>query len=115
KFPSILRWIFWVLLIQFLLINISAFFYAYRLTHLYPAPPRGTITSSGNILTRTWRLFTGPRQFRYPEIEGPLFPYETVGLTTESGIAIDALYGKSDSINKGTVILFHGLSSNKSG
>ncbi|MBI5370514.1 MAG: alpha/beta hydrolase [Sphingobacteriales bacterium] len=112
--PSLIRWILWVLLFQFVLINISASLYAYRLTHFYDDPSLRVNHASGNILRKTWKLFTGPR-FPKSVITGlPDFAYDTVQLKTETGILIDAWYAKPDSLAKGTVILFHGISANKS-
>lgn len=107
-------WAFGVLLIQFILVNISAALYAYKITHLYTAA-RGISQSPStrNIFTKTWRLFTGPRFYRQALTETPGFVYSTVILKTTNDILIEAWYGKSDSISKGTIILFHGLSSNK--
>jgi len=113
KIPSYVRWIGWVLLVQFLLINISAAFYAYKLTHVYNDPKLRTAQSSKNIFVKTWRLFTGPRQPRSVITERPTFPYDTVILKTQKGISIDAWYSKTDSVAMGTVILFHGIGANK--
>lgn len=113
KIPSYVRWIGWVLLVQFLLINISAALYAYKLTHVYNDPKLRTAQSSKNIFVKTWRLFTGPRQPRSVITERPTFPYDTVILKTKKGINIDAWYSKTDSVARGTVILFHGISANK--
>lgn len=108
-----LRWIGWVLLAQFILINVSASLYAYKLTHVYNDPSLRNAKPSGNIFVKTWRLFTGPRQIRSFVTEAPTFPYDTVNFKTRSGIKIDCWYSRVDSASKGTVILFHGLNSNK--
>jgi uncharacterized protein len=113
KLPSVIRWILWVLLVQFVLINIMAGFYAYRLTHFYTDPSLASSSISGNIFTKTWKLFTGPKQARAPVTERPVFSYETVILTTKKGLKIEAWYGAVDSAAKGTVILFHGVTINK--
>lgn len=109
-----LRWAFWVLLAQFILFNISAALYAYKFTHMYDAPSPGGKPRSPNIITRTWRLFSGPMQTKTLVTAGPLFRYDTVTFTTSSGIAIEAWYAARDSTARGTVILFHGLLVNKS-
>jgi alpha-beta hydrolase superfamily lysophospholipase len=114
KLPSLVRWILWALLIQFMLINISAAFYAYRLTHFYTDPSLRIYQPSTNIFTKTWKLFTGPKQPRSVITETPGFPFDTVTLKTAEGISIDAWFSKTDSIPKGTVILFHGITANKS-
>jgi alpha-beta hydrolase superfamily lysophospholipase len=113
KLRSVLRWILWVLLVQFALVNISAALYAHKLTHLYTAPPGEWQKPSRNIFTKTWRLFTGPRFYKHPLIRTPGFAYSTVILKTANGIPIEAWHSSPDTISKGTVILFHGLTSNK--
>lgn len=113
KLPAALRWILWVLLVQFVLFNISAALYAYKFTHVYDDPSLRTKKSGSNVFTKTWRLFSGPRQPRSIITASPAFPYDTVMLKTNSGIFIEAWYAKPDSIAKGTVILFHGIMANK--
>ena len=113
KLPSIVRWILWVLLAQFILFNISAALYAHRFTHVYDAPSLRNKSTNRNIFTKTWRLFSGPRQPRSVITASPTFSYDTVTLKTKSGISIDAWYAKPDSGAKGTVIFFHGIMANK--
>ncbi len=113
KLPSYVRWILWVLLVQFVLINISAAFYAYKLTHVYTDPALRNAPSSKNIFVKTWRLFTGPRQIKSVITEVPAFTFDSVRLKTEKGIVIDCWLGQADSASKGTVILFHGITANK--
>lgn len=113
RLPVYLRWIAWVLLVQLILINISAAFYAWKLTHVYDDPALRYAKPSSNIFVKTWRLFTGPRQPKSAITETPSFPYDTVTLKTSNGIPIDAWYGRADSAAKGTVLLFHGITANK--
>ena len=114
KRSGLFKWILWVLAVQFLLINISAAFYAYRLTHFYGDGFEREPMAAKNILVRTWRLFTGPR-YQKPVIgASPVFPYDTVMLKTSKGIYLDAWYAPADSFSKGTVIIFHGISTTKS-
>ena len=110
---SIIRWGLWVLLVQFLLINISAAFYAYRLTHFYNDPSLLVYKPAPNVFAKTWKLFTGPKTGKSIVEETPAFSYETVLLKTVKGISIEAWYCKTDSIEKGTVILFHGITGHK--
>jgi len=114
RLPSFVRWIFWALLVQFILVNISAAFYAYKLTHFYTDPSLRTYKPSPNIFAKTWKLFTGPKLPRSIVREIPSFPFDTVKLKAKNGITIDAWYSKADSFSKGTVILFHGITANKS-
>ncbi len=109
---SILRWIGWVLLVQFVLINISASLYAYKLTHFYNDPPDDN--SSSNVFTKSWKLFTGPRYAKSAITDVPAFQYDTISLQTKKGIRIDTWFGRTDSLPKGSVILFHGLTVSRS-
>jgi uncharacterized protein len=114
KTRTVLRWVFWVLLVQLILLNISAALYAWKFTHVYDDPSLRGNPSSKNVFTKTWRLFSGPRQPRAILNEYPAFPFDTVSLTTASGLLIDAWYSKTDSVvSRGTVLLFHGIMSNK--
>ena len=114
QIKSILRWIGWVLLVQFVLINISASLYAYKLTHFYSNHPEESSTGNGNIFTKSWKLFTGPRYGKSVISDVPAFRYDTVTLETKKGKRIDAWFGKTDAVTKGTIILFHGISVSKS-
>ena len=113
KFRQIVKLILWVLLVQFILINISASLYAYKLTHFYKSDGLKKTISSKNIFTKTWKLFTGPKYARSIITEVPQFDFETVKLNTSDHILIEAWYSRVDSA-KGTVVLFHGISANKS-
>jgi alpha-beta hydrolase superfamily lysophospholipase len=113
KLPSIVRWILWVLLAQFILFNISAALYAHRFTHVYDNPALRSKAPNRNIFVKTWRLFSGPRQPRSVIESFPVFQYQTVKLAVGNMIFIDTWYARTDSIAKGTVILFHGIMGNK--
>ena len=89
KWPSILRWTLWVILVQIVLINISAAFYAYRLTHFYNDPSLRTSQPSGNIFTKTWKLFTGPKFPKSQINDVPVFIYDTVSLQTENQLIFE--------------------------
>lgn len=109
----ILNWVWKVLLAQLILINISAAFHAYRLTHYYDNDKvRNQEPSEGKIFLRTWRMMTGKKLAKSLIQYYPSLPYDTVQLTTKSGLKLESWVMKADS-SKGTVILFHGLGSNK--
>ncbi|HMK27862.1 MAG TPA: alpha/beta fold hydrolase [Chitinophagaceae bacterium] len=113
KLPAIVRWILWVLLVQFFLFNLSAALYAYRFTHVYDDPALRNKPPNRNIFVKTWRLFSGPRQPRSAITEFPVFQYQTIKLPVGNMIFIDTWYARTDSNAKGTVILFHGIMGNK--
>ncbi len=102
----------WVLLVQLVLVNISAAFYAYNLSHYRNGPPPERNTSS-NIFTKTWKIFVGPKFYKDTTEIPPLFPYENVNFETGDGITVDAWYSKVDSA-KACVIICPGISGNKS-
>ena len=109
----ILKWVGRVLLVQLILINISAAFHAWHFTHYYDDDNVRTQPSSqGKFFLRTWRLMTGKKLPRSLIQYHPTIPYDTVQLITNTGKKLEAWYMKADSA-KGTVILFHGLGSNK--
>jgi len=110
KFRGLLRWIAWVLVVQFALANISAALYAYKFTHFYKEPPQA---APRNFLGNTWRLFVGPRFSRLPGADRPPFAYTSVKLRTPGGIDIDAWYAGDDSVNR-CVVFVHGITANKS-
>lgn len=106
---SALRWIAWVLLAQLVLINLSSAFYADKLTRFYSNLPEDYSNSSGNIFTKSWKLFTGPKYPRAEILERPVYSFDTVSLVTGSGLQVDAWLIRTDSQARGTVILFHGV------
>jgi alpha-beta hydrolase superfamily lysophospholipase len=106
-------WIAFALVFQFILINISAALHAYKLTHLHNAGEEVVKQAPANIFSRTWRLFSGPTYYNRPLADVPPFAFSTIILQTSDSIPIEAWYCKTDSISKGAVILFHGLSGNK--
>ena len=114
KFRRILKWVLWVLLFQFVLMNISASLHAWKQTHFYTDPELRIVKpSSKNIFVKTWKLFSGIKYPRSVIIKKPDFPYESFKLKTKNGLNIDCWYGRKDSA-KGTVILLHQLTVNKS-
>src|SRR5678816_870318 len=96
KLRAIIKWVLWILIVQFVLINVSGIFYGYRLTHFYEAssaPPH----NSKNIFSKTWKLFTGPKFQKSPVGETPIYPYETIQLLTQKNNTIEAWYIPADS------------------
>jgi alpha-beta hydrolase superfamily lysophospholipase len=111
KIRFYLKWVLWILLAQFVLVNISASIYAYKFTHFYD-PPAPSV-SSQNIFSQTWKLFTGPKFYKNTYESEPAFSYKNVKLKTSNGIEIDTWYSPTGFSNR-CVILIHGYSTNKS-
>ena len=113
RFARILKWIGRVLIAQLVLMNISAAFHSSRITHYYDDDEvRNQKSSEGKPFLRTWRMMTGRKLAKSLIQYYPTLPYDTVQLTTANGTRLEAWYMKTESA-KGTVILFHGLGSNK--
>jgi len=110
KIRVALRWIGWILLVQFILINMSAALYAYKFTYIHDSPPPPS-SGSKNIFVKTWHLFRGPRSYRSVEKSTPDYSYRQQTFYTKDSIAITGWYIPADS-SKGSVILLHGLGGN---
>ncbi len=105
-----LKLLVWVLLVQLLLINVSAGLYAHKFTHLYnpPVPP----PASKNIFQKTWTLLTGPKIYKLPHTDTATFSFRHKVFFTASNIAIDAWYAEKDTANT-CVVFVHGYMANK--
>jgi alpha-beta hydrolase superfamily lysophospholipase len=112
RFKYYLRWIFWVLLIQFILINITAAIYAHKFTHFYDGPTP-VYNANKNILVKTWKLFVGPTFYKDTEEGVPPFSVETISFKEGSNQNIQGWYSSIDSSDK-CVIILHGITANKS-
>ncbi|HEX5654150.1 MAG TPA: alpha/beta fold hydrolase [Chitinophagaceae bacterium] len=113
RLPSLLRWILWALIVQFILFNISSAIYAHRLTHFYKQVETEN-PADRNIFEKTWKLFTGPRQSRSASDAEPVFSFENIQFKTAKGLSIAGWYGPADTLARGTVIFLHGITGNKS-
>ncbi|MER3470955.1 MAG: hypothetical protein C4330_06365 [Chitinophagaceae bacterium] len=108
---NILVWVFWIVVVQLVLANISAASYAYKFTHFKQGPPPPY--THKNIFTKTWKLFVGPDVYKLPATAAPAFPVEEIHFATNDSININGWYSDSDSANA-CVILCHGYTVDKS-
>ncbi|QHV95808.1 alpha/beta hydrolase [Spirosoma endbachense] len=102
----------WALAFGFILVNIVAFFHAYKFTHF--ADTEGKITESPDklsVIDKIEPLLFGINNPRPKNKMKPTQPFETVKL--QSNKAIGCWHIKADSA-KGTIILFHGYAGDKS-
>jgi uncharacterized protein len=111
KLKALLKTILWVVLVQLVLLNLSAASYAFKFTHFKQGPPPAF--NNANILARTWKLFVGPSFYRDDKETVPPFPITEVPLQINDELSIDAWYAEVPGSRK-CIILFHGYSSNKS-
>jgi alpha-beta hydrolase superfamily lysophospholipase len=112
---KLLRFIVRAIIILFIAVNIIAAFNAYKFTHFYNA---GDIAIQKQDKKNTWdkikEIVFGKNAFKLKNTVTPGASFQTVYLTTKDSLKLQGWYIKTDSIAKGTVILFHGHSSNKS-
>lgn len=114
KLPFPFKWILWILIVQFILGNISAAIYAHKFTHFFAEPGDWDIAHPKNIFDKTWKLFKGPAFGKNENEPLPSFPYQNISFTNSKDQKIDVWYSQVAADSKGTVCLFHGLLSNKS-
>lgn len=112
KQKKIIKLLLWTLTTIFVLINIVAYFHSYKFTHFTDKNVVKTkdskhLSVSGKIKT----LFFGIDNPRPNNKRTPIQKFETIKL--QSNKLIECWSIKSDS-SKGTVILFHGFSGQKS-
>jgi alpha-beta hydrolase superfamily lysophospholipase len=101
----------WAVLAIFLLMNIVAYFHAYKFTHFSDSTEAKTKSGSLSVGGKLKALFFGINNPRPENKTKPKRPYETIII--QSNKKIECWFIKSDS-SKGTVILFHGYGGEKS-
>src|SRR5262245_47095689 len=109
---KILKRIVWIVVLLFVLMNVSAFMHAYKFTHFTDSRGNKTSNLSGlSFAGKMKALFLGIDNPRPQLTAHPSQPYETIRL--QSNKVIECWYIRNDS-SRGTVILFHGYGGNKS-
>ena len=101
----------WLILILFMLLNILSAFHAYKFTHFTSG---GTRTERIHLapLKKMELIFTGVDNPRPIDAQLPAHPYQTILL--KSNVKISCWNIAAQLPAKGTVILFHGYTSDKS-
>jgi len=112
---KILRIILKTVLVLFLLLNVITAFHAYKFTHFYNA---GEVTIKKKEDKTAWdkikEALFGINAVKKQNTIVPDSSFQTVYLTTKSGLKLQAWYIAVDS-PKGTIALFHGHGGSKSG
>lgn len=101
------------MLFVFMLLNIITAFQAYKFTHFYDAGLT-TVKQDKNGWDKTGDILFGINVEKRPNTILADSTFETIYLTTKDGIKLQAWYLKTDSVAKGTVVMFHGHGSTKS-
>lgn len=110
KFIKIIKWF---LIFSFVLMNIVAFFHAYKFTHFVTESVSKTKSPEKlNTFDKIKTLLLGINNPRPTNKEKPE-KYQQIEL--QSNKKIDCWYLKKQDTAKGTVIIFHGYSGEKSG
>lgn len=109
-----LRRIGYTLLVLFLLVNVIAAFHAYKFTHFYSntKPVKKPEQMSGGEKLKA--IFFGVRYPKSKVIDSLGLKHDTVLLKTTDSLQLESWYAKHDSA-KGTILMFHGHGSSKSG
>jgi len=104
----------YTLLILFLLVNIIAAFHAYKFTHFYSnaAPVKKPEQMSGGEKLKA--IFFGIRYPKSKVVDSLGLQHDTVLLKTADSLQLESWYAQHDSA-KGTILMFHGHGSSKSG
>ena len=110
------KYLFRIILFLFLLVNMITAFHAYKFTHFYE---RDEIVHKEKADKTGWditkEIFFGINLAKRLNAPVPDSSLETIRLTTKDDLAIESWYIPTLNKSKGTVILFHGHGSTKSG
>lgn len=100
-------------LVLFVLLNIITAFHAWKFTHFYEAGNEAEVKTSKSAWQVTKEIFFGIKAMKKKNT-APGTGFQVINLTTENKTNLEGWYTVGDSA-KGTIILFHGHGSNKSG
>jgi uncharacterized protein len=102
--------------VLFVLLNMITAFHAYKFTHFYDP---GEEQVNNKVKKTNWdvasELFFGINAVKGRNKTVADSTFQTVNLYTKNSIKIEGWYLKTDSAEKGTVVMFHGHGGTKSG
>ncbi len=99
----------------FLLLNIIAISQAYQFTHFYPNIPPAKKPDQMNFGEKASAIFFGVHYPKSVVVDSFQVPHESFTIKASDDISLECWYAKAEKIAKGTVIMFHGHASSKSG
>lgn len=102
------------LLVLFLLINLVAAFHAYKFTHFYADATPVKKPEQMSMAAKMKAIFFGIRYPKSKVADTLGLVHETILLKTSDSVQLEAWYASHDAA-KGTVLMFHGHGSSKSG
>ena len=99
----------------FVLLNIMAAFHAYKFTHFYAGIPQVKKPEQMSFSEKASAIFVGVKYSKSKVVDSFQVKHETITLKTKDSVRLESWYAKADSNAKGTVVMFHGHGSSKSG
>ena len=99
----------------FVLLNIMAAFHAYKFTHFYADIPPAKKPDQMSFSEKTAAIFVGVKYAKSKVVDTFQVKHDTITLKTKDSVRLECWYAKADSNAKGTVVMFHGHGSSKSG
>lgn len=109
----------YTVLAVFIFINIIAAFQAYKFTHFYADAPKPKKPSEMSGSEKASAIFFGVQYPKSKVVDSFLVAHDTVFLTTQDSVRLESWYAAADTSNgkipRGTVLMFHGHGSSKSG
>lgn len=103
------------LLSIFVLLNVMAIFHAYKFTHFYAGIPPAKKPEQMSFSEKAAAIFVGVKYAKSKVVDSFQVAHETITLKTTDSVRLESWYAKSDSNARGTVVMFHGHGSSKSG
>ncbi len=97
------------------LLNIMAIFHAYKFTHFYDGIPPAKKPEQMSFSEKAGAIFTGQKYSKSKVVDSFQVKHETIILKTKDSVRLESWYAKADSNAKGTIVMFHGHGSSKSG
>jgi alpha-beta hydrolase superfamily lysophospholipase len=110
-----LKRILFFLIAIFVLLNIMSAFHAYKFTHFYDNVQKVNAPEKMGFGSKLSSVFFGVKFPKSKIVELPTRHYENIEIKTEDGLKLKGWFIKADSTSKGTVIMFHGHGSSRSG
>jgi uncharacterized protein len=109
----------YTVLAVFIFINIIAAFQAYKFTHFYADAPKPKKPSEMSASEKASAIFFGVQYPKSKVVDSFLVAHDTVHITTQDSVHLESWYAAADTTNgkipRGTVLMFHGHGSSKSG
>jgi alpha-beta hydrolase superfamily lysophospholipase len=107
-----LKYVKWLVILVFLLLNMMAYNHAYKFTHFTKIEGERVKPENLSFASKVKVLFFGVDNFRPINTQQPEQPYETIMIQSRQSLEC---WLKKEKNSKGIVVLFHGYSGNKSG